>query len=142
MLVAVVEKESGAVKTEPTEELYRRLIVHLIERSVQRSETLRVIIDKRYNNQVMRDRLTQAIETALSALPQRVIVTLDQADSKARTELLIADYVAWAVFQKYERNDNEPYSLIRERAVLEEICTQRALLTDDRNKKTVWHPGG
>ncbi len=142
LLVAVVEKESGAVQSDAGEELYRRLIVHLVERSAQRHATLRVIIDKRYNNQTQRDRLTQAIENALASFTSRVIVTLEQADSKTRTELLIADYAAWAVFQKYERNDNASFALIQERVVLEEICTQRALLTAERHEKTVWRPGG
>lgn len=142
LVVAVIEKESGTLRTEGSEELYRRLMVHLVERCVQRRATLRVIIDKRYNNQAQRDKLTHALETALSSFSNRVIVTLEQADSKARQELLIADYAAWAVFQKYERKDATPYQIVSSRIVRQEICSQRALLAETGDEETVWHPGG
>jgi len=141
LVIAAVEKDSSSANAEPGEELYRRLMVHLVERCTQRHSTLRVIIDMRYNNQTQRDKLTLAIETALSSFSERVIVTLEQADSKTRQELLIADYAAWAVFQKYERNDSAASEIIARRIVLEQTTTQRTLL-GERNKKTVWHPGG
>lgn len=141
LLIAVVEKEAGAATVDAGEELYRRLMAHLVERCAQRYSILRVIIDRRYNNQAQRDRLTHAIETALSSFSNRVIVTLEQADSKTRHELLIADYAAWAVFQKYERNDSAAYEIIANRIVLEEATTRHMLL-GERNEKTVWHPGG
>lgn len=139
---AIVDKRIAGNANQESEELYRRLIAHLVERCVQRHPTLRVVIDKRYNNQSQRDKLTRMIENTLAKMSSPKIVSIEQADSKTHSELLLADYVAWAVFQKYERADEAAYQIIARRIVLEETTTQRALLGFNVQEKTVWHPGG
>lgn len=140
LIIAAVDKSRDADKPDEGEDLYRRLIAHLVRRCAQRYPTLRVVIDKRYNNQTQRAKLTLAIETVLAQLANRTIVTIEQADSKAHSELLLADYVAWAVFQKYERGDISAYQIIASRIRLEETSTPRAVLFAGENEKTVWHP--
>lgn len=45
-------------------------------------------------------------------------------ESAARKELQAADFVAWAIFQKYERGDNRFYDSIAHRLVVEEVIEQ------------------
>jgi hypothetical protein len=37
--------------------------------------------------------------------------------------LQVADFVAWAMGQKYQRGDNHYYALIKERVLAEEVIT-------------------
>ena len=35
------------------------------------------------------------------------------------------DYIAWAIFQKYEAGDDRFYAIIRDKVVVEEVVQQR-----------------
>jgi phosphoribosylanthranilate isomerase len=53
---------------------------------------------------------------------ENTTLTLISASSQADTALQVADIVAWSVFQRYEREDDEFYRTVRSKIVLELIC--------------------
>lgn len=49
------------------------------------------------------------------------VVTIEQVASEQRREVLLADYLAWVIFHKYERGDLTGYDIIRDRIAVEEM---------------------
>lgn len=56
--------------------------------------------------------------------PTAAVCVIRQEDSIARKELQGADYVAWAIFQKYERGDSRFYDIIARRLAVEELVEE------------------
>ncbi len=78
------------------------------------------LTDKRYTNQRLRDRLVEALVLeGASGLPGTVVC--EYAASEQEQAIQIADAVAWAIFQKYERGDETFYQIIRDRIIVEAV---------------------
>lgn len=60
---------------------------------------------------------------AIAELPCETVL-IHHEDSIAREGLQAADFVAWALFQKYARNADSFYRIIEERIVVEELIAQ------------------
>jgi hypothetical protein len=102
------------------EQLYCSLCVQAVKRCLERHDRLSVMIDKRYTNPELRTRQNEAIlETA--AILQRAFLALEHLDSQQESALQAADAVAWALFQKYERQDESFYRIVETRIVVEEL---------------------
>jgi hypothetical protein len=80
---------------------------------------------KKLDAQRLRDRLEREIREAIAGLPQEVVM-IRQEDSVAYKALQAADYVAWAIFQKYEHGEQRFCDIIAEQIIVEGIV-QRSL---------------
>ena len=76
-------------------------------------------MDKRYTSLKLRKLLDQAITDKLAGLSADIVIRHD--DSIAVKGLQAADFVAWALFQKYARNTREFYDIVAPRIVDEEL---------------------
>lgn len=79
------------------------------------------MLDKRYTNPRLRDRL---IETITGGIGPSTVLVLQQSESRQEKALQVADAVAWSIFQKYERGDMTLYDIVHEKIVLEEVVGQ------------------
>jgi hypothetical protein len=141
-IVAVVDKGSKQDGPEDGEEIYRRLTAHVVKRCVHQRPLLHFIADKRYTRPSLRVHLTEVIHVTLTTAGLPAILTIEQLPSDQHQELLLADYLAWALFQKYERGDREGYDIVRDRIVVEDVIRWRSLLSSAKNAETAWRPGG
>ena len=105
--------------TDP-EQLYREVAAHLVRRLSEYYPRIEITLDKRYTNRHLRDLLEIAIRNGLADLSQRVVL-IRQEDSQRVRELQAADFIAWALYQKYERGNDRFYRLIASRIVDEEL---------------------
>lgn len=106
------------------EDIYRQSVARTVRRLVGRYPHVQVVLDKRYTRNTMRDKLEDAIRAELEDLPrQRVLIR--QENSNDRKELQAVDAIAWAFFQKYEREDDRFYNLISLRIVDEEVISDK-----------------
>ena len=141
-VVAVVDKGARQDGPDDREEIYRRLTAHVVTHCVRRHPLLHFVADKRYTNPRQRDQLTEAIQSAIAAANLNAVLTVEQVSSEQHQELLLADYLAWALFQKYERGDREGYDFVRDRIAVEDVIKWRSLLSSVQNAETAWRPGG
>jgi hypothetical protein len=68
----------------------------------------------------LRDHLEEAIRTGIADIAQQVVL-LRQEDSQKHRGLQAVDHIAWASYQKYEREDNRFWKLIQSKVVVEEV---------------------
>jgi len=66
--------------------------------------------------------LEREIRESIADVSQEVVI-IRQDDSIANKLLQAADYVAWAFFQKYEREDGRFYQLIADKVIDEEFVS-------------------
>jgi len=140
-IIAVIDKGSRQHGPNNSEEIYRRLTAHVAKICVIRYPLLHFVVDRRYTKQALCDRLVEAIQLQIAASGLNAILTIEQAPSEQRKELLLADYLAWAVFQKYERKCLEGYQIVSSRIDCEEIGRWNEVMFP-MDEKTAWHPGG
>jgi hypothetical protein len=99
--------------------IYRLAVAETARRAAQRQPQLEIFLDKRYTSPKLRQLLEQSIHNKLVGLPTEV--TIHHADSIGMKGLQAADFVAWALFQKYARGVAEFYEVIAPRIVDEEV---------------------
>lgn len=90
---------------------YRRLVAKTVVMTLKIYPRLDLIIHKRYTNPKLQRRLRD--ELTQRAVSVGGFLTVDQLTERQRGELELADAVAWAVFQKYNRSRGEFYEIIR-----------------------------
>lgn len=106
------------------EDIYRWAVTRLIRKLASRFPRIEITLDRRYTNEHLRHLLEVAIRDGLSDLPRQVVL-IQQEDSLHVKELQAVDFIAWALFQKYERHNEEFYERIAPRIVEEEIITRQ-----------------
>ena len=84
------------------------------------SPRLHVTLDKRYTHRRQQAALETAIRQDLVAVPENVVV-IETRPSETVPVLQAVDCVAWALWQKYERNDDTYAQLLAGRVVREEL---------------------
>lgn len=109
----------GWMHSDP-EELYRIVAARLVRKLCAYYPRIEITLDKRYTNRHQRDLLEVAIRDGLADLSQKMVL-IRQDDSQHVRELQAADFVAWALYQKYERGNDSFYQLIASRIVEEEV---------------------
>jgi hypothetical protein len=120
-IVAVVVDQKAIVHPpKVSEDIYRIAATRAVHHVVQRWPVVEICLDRRYTNEALRDRLEQHIREGIADIP-RQIVMIRQEDSIKRKELQLVDFVAWAFFQKYEKNDDRFYQVIAPKIVKEEL---------------------
>ena len=85
---------------------------------------MNICLDRRYTNERQRFELETRIRESIQDLPQKVVM-IQQENSISRKELQAVDAVAWAFFQKYERDNASFYQLISSKIIAEEIIQER-----------------
>ncbi len=123
-IIAVIVDKSVIVRppADP-EDIYRKAVARAVAHAVRRWPRLDVNLDKRYTSLRLLDRLEREIREAILDIPREVVI-IRQEDSVAHKELQAADYIAWALFQKYEHGDSRFYDIIAGRIVTEEVVRQ------------------
>ncbi|NWG07452.1 MAG: DUF3800 domain-containing protein [Chloroflexi bacterium] len=130
LTVMAVVLDQHTIRREPkyVEEIYRRVTARAVRHLVQQSPRVEICLDKRYTNERQRHLLEKAIREEIADLPQ--VVLISQENSSSRKELQAADAVAWAFFQKYERDDSRFYDIIASKVVIEDVANGKDLLDD------------
>ena len=125
--VMAVILDQRTIRREPkhVEEIYRRVTARAVRHLVERSARVEICLDKRYTNERLRRLLEKAIREEIADLPQ--VVLISQENSSSRKELQAADAVAWAFFQKYERDDPRFYDIIASKVVIEDVANGKEL---------------
>jgi len=109
----------GWMHSDP-EQLYREVAARLVRKLCVHYPRIEITLDKRYTNRRQRDLLEMAIRDELTDLSRKMIL-IRQEDSQHVRELQAADFVAWALYQKYEHGNDSFYQLIASRIVSEDV---------------------
>ena len=123
IMAIVVDKR--CIRRPPSDghKIYRTAAVFLTRHAVARWPNIEICFDKRYTSPDQRARFEKTLHQGIADLPQQM-VSIHQEDSATFSGLQAVDYVAWALFQKYERSNSGPYRIIAERIVVEELIAQ------------------
>lgn len=106
------------------EDIYRRAVSKTVYKLVEQCPRVNICLDRRYTNERHRFELESKIRESIQDLPQKVVM-IQQENSVSRKELQAVDAVAWAFFQKYERDNACFYDLISSKIIAEEIIQER-----------------
>ena len=120
----IVDQQAIVHQPKDPEEIYRQAVTHAIHTLVEHFPRVEICLDKRYTNEYLRYELEKHIrENLMDISPQLALIR--QQSSYTRKELQAADAVAWAFFQKYERQDPLFYDVIASKVVAEELIEKR-----------------
>lgn len=120
IVAVIVDKRSILRPPGDPEDIYRMAVTKVIKHCVERWPRSTFYLDKRYTKTVLGYQLEEAIREGLVGVPQEVVL-IRQEDSLVRKELQAVDHVAWAFFQKYERDDDRFYEVIEDKVLVEEL---------------------
>jgi len=125
IVAVVVDKRAILRPPENTEDIYREAVAKAVSHCVARWPRIDLSLDKRYTKKALREELELTIREGIAHLPQEVVM-IRQEDSRNVRGLQAVDFIAWAIYQKYETNDSRFYAIIQDKIVVEEII-QRSL---------------
>jgi len=106
------------------EDIYRWAMARLVEKLVKRYPRIEIVLDRRYTKERLRYQLEKAIREGISDLPQEYVM-IRQEDSASIKELQAVDFIAWALFQKYEHGESRFYKRIAPLIIEEELVTKQ-----------------
>lgn len=124
ILASIVNQQVIQRPPKEAENIYRWTVAQTIYRLVERWPRINVCLDQRYTNKEQRFTLEEQIREAIQDLPQKIVL-IRQENSINRKELQAADAIAWAIFQKYERENPRFYDIISSKVILEEIFQEK-----------------
>jgi len=124
IIAVIVDQQAIVQPPDDAEEIYRQAITRAIYRLVEKFPTVHISLDRRYTKVKLRDELEKHIRVGIQNL-QHTMVLIRQESSHIRKELQAADAVAWAFFQKYERNDSRFYNVIASKVIAEELINEK-----------------
>jgi len=78
------------------------------------STSLRIIIDKKHTNTLLRKNFNGYIQRELS-IRKHLSVEITHADSRSYTEIQVVDFVAWAIARKFNHGDDKYYRIIEDK---------------------------
>jgi hypothetical protein len=120
ILTTVVDKRNIRRPPVDPEDIYRELVTRTIRRCLERHPEIELWLDKRYTKPALRRLLEKTVREQVVDIPQQVLL-IHQEDSQQHRGLQAVDHVAWALYQKHERNDDRLYQVIKEKIVSEEV---------------------
>ena len=124
-ILTTIVDQSVIIRPPPEmEEIYRQAVARTVYHLVKRWPRIHICLDRRYTNERQRFALEAEIREAIQDLPQKVVL-IRQENSINRKELQAVDAVAWALFQKYERDNSQFYDIISSKVVLEEVISEK-----------------
>ncbi len=118
MIVVIADKQR--IRQTTGEALYQAVVSRAVQACAGLSPRLHVTLDKRYTHRRQQAALEAAIRQELVTVPQNVVV-IETRPSETVAALQAVDCVAWAFWQKYERNDDKYARLLAGRVVREEL---------------------
>ncbi len=105
---------------EDNEAIYRTLVSRTAVHCVTRFPCIELWLDKRYTKPLLRYALERAIREDIAGLPQEFVL-IRQEDSRNSRAIQAADYITWAIFQKYERGNEHFYQIVKPKIIVEEL---------------------
>ena len=96
----ILERQVLRRAADDPEALYSWAIMRLVRKLVVHYQRLEIVLDQRYTTRHLRYLLEKDIRAGIADLPQQYVL-IRQEDSVFAKELQAADFVAWALFQKY-----------------------------------------
>lgn len=123
IVAVVVNKRAILRPPQDAEDIYREAVTHAVRHCVERHPRLELWLDKRYTKSALRDRLEKTLREGIVDLTRQVVL-VHQEDSRKQKGLQAADHVAWALYQKYERQDDAFYQILKGKVVAEEIVSR------------------
>jgi hypothetical protein len=111
--VAVVIDKRRFPQPRDHEDLYRYACARVVRESVSRFGSLTLTLDKRYTTPDLRRQLNDAIVREVEHLKESAVLVIEHEDSKDEQILQVADAVAWALFQRYERGEDSLWRIIQ-----------------------------
>jgi hypothetical protein len=120
IVAVIVDKQAILRPPKDPEDIYREAVTRAVAHCVQRWPRVELFLDKRYTKRSLRHELERMIREGIAHLPQEVVL-IRQEDSRNKKELQAVDHVAWAIYQKYEAEDDRFYTMIRNKIVVEEV---------------------
>ncbi len=123
-VVAIVVDKRGIAFADPAR-VYRQTVARTMRRCAERWPDLDITLDKRYTAPGPQTKLERAIAEILTD-EQRAHVRVRSGVSYQIKSLQAADCVAWALWQKYERGNEELYRVMAAKIVWEEIVRGKA----------------
>ena len=119
VVMVVLDKIAASRTPDDPEDWYRTAVAQAARRCAERSPRLDLVLDKRYANPNLRERLNRAIEGA--TVGTGCTVRIEHRESGQDLMLQAADYVAWAIHARYERGESEGYALLRYKIIEEDL---------------------
>lgn len=113
IIVGVWDKRRERTRMDKNE-FYGNLVAQTVKMTLKLYPKLDLVIHKRYTDPKLQRQLHDAIVKEVKNIDSGFIV-ISQQDEKQRRELELADAVAYAIFQKYNRGNVEFYEIIKEK---------------------------
>ncbi len=126
IVAVVLDKHTASVHPE-SEDRYRLTCAEAVWHCVERYTWLKLAIDRRYTNEILRDKLEQSIFVRAASASERTtvgLIRIEHLDSTQEKGIQAADAVVWSLGQKYERGDDELYNIIKDKIIVEEVLRE------------------
>ena len=124
IMATIVDQYAIRYPPKDMEGIYRRAAAWTVRHLAENFPRLELSIDKRYTNAYLRRLLEKAIRDEMENLPHHNVI-IQQENSVSRKELQAVDTIAWAIFQKYERDDPRFYDIIAPNIMKETVIRQK-----------------
>ncbi len=95
------------------DKLYNYFCGVLFEHVDLNTDVLKIVIDKKHSNRLLREDFNKYIESKIRAKNNAIRVEITHLESHSSGELQVADFVAWAVNRKYVFGDASYYDGIK-----------------------------
>lgn len=96
---------------------------------VKKYPKVEIVLDRRYTKKHLRLLLEISIREEISNIPRQIVV-IRQEDSISIKKLQAVDFIAWALYQKYEHNNVSFYEIISSLIIEEEIVSKQSWYED------------
>jgi hypothetical protein len=120
----IIDRKIIQAPPQDPENIYRWVAARLVAKLVKQYPAMEITLDRRYTKEHLRYSLERSIREEISDLPQQYLL-IRQEDSVSIKGLQAVDFVAWAMYQKYERGDNHFHQLIEPVIIEEELITKK-----------------
>lgn len=124
IVATIVDQYAIRYPPKEMEDIYRQAVAWTVRHLAEHFPRIELSIDKRYTSAHLRHLLEKAIRDEMESLTHQNIV-IQQENSVSRKELQAVDAIAWAIFQKYERDDTRFYDVIAPNIMNETVIRQK-----------------
>ncbi len=124
VFVVAVDKSGTRSESSNQNEFYEAACVEACRNA--RGPKASIVLDKRYSRKEDQNQLAATLQAELKA--RQVDATVSQVTSNYRAGLQAADFIAWAAFQKFAKNDETYYTIIRPKVAVETVWNASELL--------------
>lgn len=122
IVTVIIDKRAILRPPTDTEDIYREAVMRTIAHCVTFWPRIELFLDQRYTNKELRHRLERIVREGIAAQHTEVVL-IHQEDSRNHKGIQAADHIAWAIFQKYEAQNERFYHVLHPKIVTEEVIT-------------------